>query len=102
MTKAVLHINSGICKCGCSWEDHHLTLIMNRNAIIAIKLYYEANFPDKVWDNVNGYPLYVPEECEHFGFNELGGKKYNPETHRWEEHCNQYEDKDGPLGEVEY
>lgn len=102
MRRAILHINSGICKCGCSWEDHHLSFIMNGEVIVAIKLFYEKNFPDRVWPKVNGYPLYVPEECEAHGFNELGGKKLNSESGEYEDHCHSYEDKDGPLGEVYY
>jgi hypothetical protein len=35
---------------------------------------------------------YVPEECCAFGFNEVGGMKYNKETGRWEDHCHGYRD----------
>lgn len=102
MNKMTLYVNSGVCKCGCSWEDHHLGGIVNWNAIVAMKLFFEKNFPDKVIENINGYPLYIPQECEHYGCNEYGGKKYNEETGEHEDHCHQYEDKDGPLGVVEY
>lgn len=75
---------------------------MNNRAIVAAKLFFEKNFPDKVIERVNGYPLYIPQECDHYGCNEYGGMKYNEETNEMEDHCQQYEDKDGPLGEVEY
>ena len=76
-------------------------MIVNSDVIIAIKLFYEANFPEKRWDKVNGYPLYVPQECEQYGFNEVGGKKYNEETEKYEDHCHQYTDKDGPLAIID-
>lgn len=94
--RIVLHINSGVCKCGCSWKDHHLGMIMRQDVTIAIKLHYDKYFSHRQWDGVNGYPLYVPEECEHFGFNEMGGKGPNGK-----DHCYQYEDKDGPLAIIE-
>lgn len=102
MPKTTLHINSGICKCGCSWKDHHLGMIVNWNTVVAVKLYYEKNFSDRTFEGVNGYPLYVPQECEKYGCNEDGGMRYNKETQEMEDHCHGYEDKDGPLGEVEY
>ena len=92
-----LHINSGICKCGCSWEEHHLSLIVNPRVIFAIKEFYDKNYPNYKYSGVNGYPLYIPGECETYGSNESGGKKYNQETCEYEDHCHQYEDKDGPL-----
>lgn len=97
-----LHINSGICKCGCSWEDHHLGCIVNWDVITKIKLWYEENYPNDRYDGVNGYPLYVPQECERYGCNEYGGKKYNEETDEYEDHCHQYEDKDGPLAIINF
>jgi hypothetical protein len=100
--KLILHINSGICKCGCKWDDHHLSMIMNTDAIVAMKLWYEQHYPDDKFEGVNGYPLYGPEECEKFGFNELGGKKLNEETEEYKDHCHRYEDKDGPLAEIEW
>ena len=87
MSKMLLYINSGVCKCGCFWEDHHLGVILNRYALAALP---------------EGYPPYIPEECEAYGFNESGGKKYNGFTGEYEDHCHHYEDKDGPRGEVEY
>lgn len=87
MSSMTLYINSGICKCGCPWDDHHLGVIVNSAAYKALP---------------EGYPPYIPQECERFGFNEDGGKKYNKETGKIEDHCHQYEDKDGPLGKVEY
>lgn len=63
---------SGICFCGCSWERHHLCMVMNREYI---KQTNEA---------------YIPQECEAFGFNETGGYKFvNGE---WVDHCWVYRD----------
>lgn len=86
--KIVLEINSGICKCGCSWEDHHLNFIMNQDVISAIQKLHKD------------YPLYVPDECESYGFNETGGLRYNPETGCYDDHCHKYQDKDGPLDTI--
>ena len=69
----------GICVCGCSWEEHHLGIVMNEE-------YYKATGE-----------AYIPQECDNFGFNEVGGKKYNEETEEWEDHCHQYRD----VGDVE-
>jgi len=66
---------SGICVCGCSWEDHHLGVVMNRE-----------------YANETG-EAYVPGECEAFGFNEVGGMKYNKATGKWEDHCHSYRDR---------
>lgn len=87
MSKMTLYINSGICRCGCSWEDHHLGAILNSDAYKALP---------------EGYPPYIPQECDRYGWNEYGGKKYNKDTDEYEDHCYQYEDKDGPRGIVEY
>lgn len=65
---------TGICKCGCSWEEHHL-------CIVASKAYRDATGEG-----------YIPDECCAFGFNETGGMKYNPETQEWEDHCSGYRD----------
>ena len=35
---------------------------------------------------------YILGECLHFGNNEVGGMKYNEETHEWEDHCHSYRD----------
>ena len=40
---------------------------------------------------------YVPQECDAFGFNEVGGMKYNQETGEWEDHCHGYRDNREPL-----
>jgi len=63
---------SGICVCGCSWQEHHLGVVMN-------EAYREATGES-----------YVPEECEKFGFNEVGGKRL--ENGRWVDHCHRYRD----------
>ena len=46
---------SGICVCGHKWDDHHLGMVMNPE-------YYEAT-----------QEYCVPQECEFYGFNEMGG-----------------------------
>lgn len=66
---------SGICVCGCSWRDHHLGVVMNED-------YFQETGED-----------YAPGECERYGFNEVGGMKYNEETKQWEHHCHQYVDR---------
>lgn len=65
---------TGICKCGCSWEDHHLGVVLNQD--------YRAATGE----------AYLPDECEAFGFNEVSGMKYNETTKQWENHCQRYED----------
>ena len=64
---------TGICKCGHSWEDHHLGCVMNKE-------YGDAT-----------QEAYVPQECCAFGFNETGGLMY--ENGKWEDHCHSYEDQ---------
>lgn len=66
---------SGICVCGCSWKDHHLCVVMNED-------YFRQTGEE-----------YSPGECEHYGFNELGGKKLNEATGQWENHCHGYCDR---------
>jgi len=63
---------SGICVCGCPWDDHHLGIVMNQD------------YAEQTGE------VYVPEECEAFGFNECGGQKVV--DGRWVEHCNKYRD----------
>ena len=65
---------SGICKCGCPWDEHHLGVVMN------------SEYAEQTGE------AYYPEECEMFGFNEVGGMKYNEETKTWENHCHRYVD----------
>ena len=60
---------SGICKCGHSWEIHHLGCVMNSE-------YFELT-----------QESYVPEECEFFGFNETGGLDAEGNNH-----CQRYRD----------
>jgi hypothetical protein len=48
---------SGRCVCGHSWEDHHLGVVCRPGA--------EETSGGKEW--------YVPQECEFFGSNEMGG-----------------------------
>lgn len=105
MTKLVLHINSGICKCGHSWDEHHLSVICNKKAWDAIVDFIKTNYPGRTWrdsgfDKEMGYPMYIPGECEHYGFNECGGMMPDKEGN-WVEHCHRYVDKDGPLATVD-
>jgi hypothetical protein len=65
---------TGVCVCGCSWEDHHLMMVMNKDYI------------DQTGES------YILGECEAFGFNEVGGMKYNEEEGAWEMHCRHYRD----------
>lgn len=56
---------SGTCICGHSWEDHHLSVVLNEEYRVATG---EA---------------YLPEECEHFGSNEAGGYDADGKEHCW-------------------
>ncbi len=67
---------SGICICGHSWEVHHLGMVMNLAYI------------DETGEG------YIPQECEFYGANEMGGLDAEGEPH-----CGQYRDeleKEGP------
>jgi hypothetical protein len=64
---------TGICKCGHSWDRHHLGVVMNRD-----------------YGDATG-EAYVPQECEHFGFNETGGLAFV--DGKWVGHCQQYRDE---------
>jgi hypothetical protein len=63
---------SGMCVCGCPWNKHHLGMVMNQE-------YFKATGEH-----------YVPQECEAFGFNETGGRKYV--DGEWVDHCHGYRD----------
>ena len=65
---------SGVCKCGHSWEKHHLGIVMNNQYIEETK---------------EGY---IPQECEVGGFNETGGMIFNEQTGEWKDHCFGYVD----------
>lgn len=65
---------SGVCVCGCSWQDHHLCMVMRQ-------AYMDAT-----------QEAYIPDECCRYGSNEVGGMKYNKETGEWEDHCYGYQD----------
>ena len=43
--------------------------------------------PDYVKGTKEGY---IPDECEHYGFNEVGGKEYKDGV--WVDHCQSYRD----------
>lgn len=61
---------SGRCKCGHTWGEHHLGVVMNKE-------YFEKTGES-----------YFPQECEYFGCNENGGfdADGNP-------HCDWYVDE---------
>jgi hypothetical protein len=63
---------SGICVCGHSWEDHHLGIVMNEE--------YRNDT----------HEAYLPQECEHFGFNETSGLEFV--DGKWVNHCQNYRD----------
>jgi hypothetical protein len=74
---------SGICICGHRWDDHHLGVVMNLP-------YYEKTGEE-----------YVPQECEYFGFNEMGGMENK--DGKWIEHCGRYRDSlEEPRKEGKY
>ena len=77
-----IHISivTGICECGCSWKDHHLSMIVNKD-------YWK-----ELQKVAPSHPPYHPDECTKYGSNETGGQKYNPETEEWEDHCYIYRD----------
>lgn len=61
--------NSGVCICGHDWTEHHLGVIMNED-------YFEATGES-----------YLPEECEAYGSNEMGGLDSEGNNH-----CQRYKD----------
>ena len=65
---------SGICVCGHSWDEHHLGIVANRK-------YSEATKEG-----------YVPQECEHYGSNEMGGLDAEGEPH-----CDSYRDRGSKI-----
>lgn len=65
---------SGTCICGHNWQDHHLGMVMNPDYIKQTGEYY------------------IPQECEYYGCNEVGGLKFNIDTQEWEDHCHGYRD----------
>lgn len=73
MKSYIKKIYSGICICGHSWEDHHLGVVMNEEYLKDTE------------------ETYLPQECEFYGFNEMGGLGSDGENH-----CHQYKDKDDP------
>lgn len=71
---------NGICVCGHSWKEHHLSCVMN---------------PEYIEQTGE---TYIPEECEHYGFNEMGGKDADGN-----EHCHVYRDSyDSDLPRIEH
>lgn len=67
---------TGVCKCGHPWQDHHLGIVMNET-------YFKETGE-----------VYVPQECEAYGFNELGGLQFV--GGQWVDHCHNYVDSSLP------
>lgn len=65
-------IYSGTCLCGHSYEDHHIGIVVNPEALTIMG-------------------PYLPQECEFFGSNENGGLDENGE-----QHCRRYVDAEDP------
>ncbi len=63
---------SGICVCGHKWDNHHLGMIVK---------------PEYV-ETTSGPEHYIPQECEAFGNNEMGGLDKDGNVH-----CFGYKDK---------
>ena len=55
--------------CGHSWHDHHLGIVMRQD------------YADETGES------YIPQECEFYGFNEMGGLDAEGN-----EHCHKYVD----------
>lgn len=36
--------------------------------------------------------VYIPDECCHYGSNEVGGMMYDKQTQEWVSHCHGYRD----------
>jgi hypothetical protein len=70
---------SGFCVCGHAWERHHLGVVLNAD-------YFEAT-----------KEAYLPQECEAFGFNEVGGLM-NVDG-EWVDHCHRYVDALAEINE---
>ncbi len=70
--------NSGICVCGCPWDEHHLGVVVRLGCLLTDQGTRE---------------FYIPQECEYYGCNEYGGRKYNEVTEEWEDHCHSYKDR---------
>jgi hypothetical protein len=62
-------LRSGVCLCGHGWETHHLGMVMNED-------YAHQT-----------HEIYVPQECEYYGSNEMGGHGSDGR-----EHCAYYRD----------
>ena len=62
---------SGVCQCGHGWDDHHLGIVVNPASV----------------ETDGGAEWYVPQECEFFGCNELGGLDEEGRPH-----CGRYVD----------
>ena len=60
---------SGICVCGHSWEEHHLGMVVRPGA---------TKVKDGDWEGREGY---IPQECEYYGNNEMGGLDESGEGH---------------------
>ena len=64
---------TGICKCGHSWQRHHLGLVARQEYL------------DQTHEG------YIPQECEYYGRNEMGGMMEDEEGNLVV-HCFSYRD----------
>ena len=69
---------SGICICGCPWDEHHLGMVVRLGSTLTKQGTRE---------------YHIPQECDAFGCNETGGMKYNEADGEWEDHCFGYKDR---------
>lgn len=56
---------SGTCVCGHKWDEHHLAVVVRPEAI----------------ETDGGPETYIPQECEYFGSNEIGGLDEEGNSH---------------------
>lgn len=66
-------LRSGICICGHGYEAHHLGMVLN------------ADYLHQT------HEIYLPQECEFYGFNSEGG--LGPDG---SDHCHNYRDSKAP------
>lgn len=65
---------TGTCVCGHLWEAHHLGLVAQQAYI------------DETQEG------YIPQECEYYGCNEMGGMMWDESGDNLVPHCSQYRD----------
>ena len=60
----------GICVCGHKWVHHHLGIVVRPGATKVVS--------ESGWQGREGY---IPQECEYFGSNEMGGLDVDGHVH---------------------